>query len=153
MKADKKWNNADDAEAAVDKAPVGRYAADGAGDEGEWNHAGAGNHPELEYPFVTYGVDKWTDEGDGNDDMREGEPVGAIGHERVVSVRLRDCGVDAAKPGVECGFAVQWRRRAHLENSIEQSCLPFEGEGRDATEHKSNDEEHEPEPDLAGKTG
>ena len=72
VEADEERDDADDTEAAVDEAPVGRYPPDGSGNEGERNYTGTGDDTELQYPLVADGVDERTDEGDGDDEMGEG---------------------------------------------------------------------------------
>jgi len=72
VEADEERDDADDTEAAVDEAPVGRYPPDGSGDEGEREHSDAGDDTELQYPLVADRVDEWADEGDGNDEVGEG---------------------------------------------------------------------------------
>lgn len=55
--ADEERNDAEDAEAAVDQAPVRGYAPDGSGDEGERDDARAGDDSELKNPFIGDGID------------------------------------------------------------------------------------------------
>lgn len=43
--------------------------------------------------------------------------------------------------------------RIYMEDAIEDSCLAFEWEGGDAAEGESDDEEDEPEADLAEAMG
>lgn len=53
--ADEKWNDANDAEAPVDEAPVGRNSADGAGDDGKRYDTDACDHTKNEHPLVAQG--------------------------------------------------------------------------------------------------
>ena len=102
--ADEERHHPDYAEAAVDEAPVGRYSADRSSDEGERIDANACDYAELNDPFVADGVDERTNEGNGDDQMCESEPVSAICHEWIISIGLNDAIMYTAKPGVECGF-------------------------------------------------
>ena len=53
MEADEKGDGSDDAEAAVNETPGEWDATEWAGDEGKRDHGDAGDHAELEHPFVT----------------------------------------------------------------------------------------------------
>lgn len=79
--------SADEAEAAVDKAPVERDAADGAGDQREEEDADGAEDAPGDDPAVADGVDVGADEDDRNDDVCEGEPVGAVAEEGEAGVR------------------------------------------------------------------
>src|SRR6185437_7071926 len=78
--------SADEAEAAVDEAPVGRDAADGAGDQREEEDADGVDEPPGNDPFVADGIEPGADEDNRDDDVGEGEPVGSVGEEWVASV-------------------------------------------------------------------
>jgi hypothetical protein len=145
VEAEEEGNDAEDAEAAVDETPIGRYTPDGSGDEGERDHPGARNDSELEDPFVADGINERADESNGDDEMGEGEPVGTVGHEWVGLVGVDYAIVDSAKPGVQGGFAGGWWGLGHVEYSIEDRSLVLEGKCGDAAEDQSHDEENEPE--------
>jgi len=147
VEADEERDCPEDAKAAVDEAPVGLYAPDWPGDEGERNDAGTGDDAELEYPFVSDGIDQRTDEGDGDDEMSECQPVSSVGHEGVGLVGTDDAVVNAAEPGVKGWFAGRWRRRTHMEDLIEDCGFALQREGGDAAQDQSDDEEDEPETD------
>ena len=140
--ADEERDHADYAEAAVDEAPVGRDSADGTGDQGERNDSDAGDDAELQDPFVADWIDEPAKEGDGDDQVSEGWPVGAVRHEWVGLVRMDDTLMDAAEPGVEGGFAVEWGCGCDVEDLVEECGFAFEGEGCDAADHQPNDEEY-----------
>ena len=148
MEADEERDDADDTEAAVDETPPGWNAAYWSGDEGQRNYTGTGDDAELEYPLVADGVNERTDEGDGDDEVGEGEPIGSVSHEWVGAVGVDDAVVNAAEPCVEGGFAEEWCR-THMEDLIQDCGFAFEREGSDAAEDQSNDEEDEPEADAA----
>ena len=61
--------------------------------------------PKTSTHLLRTGSIERADEGDGDDEVGEGKPVGAVGHEGVVAVGVDDAFVDAAEPGVEGGFA------------------------------------------------
>ena len=84
IEADEKRNGSEDTEAAVDETPGEGNASDGTGDQGERNDRDAGDQAELENPLVADGVAQRAEEGNGKDKVREGEPVGSVGEERVV---------------------------------------------------------------------
>jgi hypothetical protein len=56
---DEEAEAAEDAEAAVDEAPIEGDAADGPGDQGEEGDAGAGDETPGEKPFVADGIYVW----------------------------------------------------------------------------------------------
>ena len=114
--------SADDAEAAIDEAPVERDAADGAGEEREEEDAGARDDAPGDDPLVTDGIDEWADVGDGDDDVREGEPVGAVGEKWVAGVGVGEGVVDAEKPGVEGGSGAPRSKCAEMRMRRPSSC-------------------------------
>jgi len=149
VEADEERDDADHAEAAIDETPVRRYAADGSGDESKGDDTCAGYQAELEYPLIADGIYERTDESDGDDEVGEGEPIGAVGHERIRLVGVDDAVVNAAEPCVQGGFAGGWLCRTYMKDLIQDCGLALEREGGDAAEDESNDEEYEPESDPA----
>ena len=144
MEADEERDDSHYAEGAVNQAPVGWYSADRAGDEGEGDDSDAGDDAELDDPLVTDGVDEWTEEGNRDNDMGEGQPVGAVGHKGIGLIGVNDPVVYASQPGVQGGFA-RWRRsRGHVEEAIENVRFVFQRKGSDAAEDQPNDEENKP---------
>ena len=95
---DQERNSAEDAEAAIDEAPRHGDASDRSGDEGKRDHAGARDQTKLDNPLVADGVNIGTDERDGDDNVRERQPVGAVRQERVARVCGAECGFDSFKP-------------------------------------------------------
>jgi hypothetical protein len=145
VEADEKGDGSEDAEAAVDGTPEGRDAAEGAGDEGERNDGDASDHAELEHPFVADGIAQRAEEGDGQDEVGEGEPVGSVGEERVVEVGVKESGVNSCDPKDD--------RVGKDGIGVEEGCQPggflLEREGGEAAEDEPKDEEGEPEADGA----
>jgi len=99
--------------------PVEGDAADRTGDEGERTDTGAGNESEVEYPFVADRIRLRTDESYSDDEMAEGKPVCAVGHEGIVAVGDSDAFVHAAEPAVELGFVASGRCRGYVKDAIE----------------------------------
>jgi hypothetical protein len=149
VEADEERDDADDAEAAVDETPVWRNAANGSGNEGEGDDSSAGDDAELEYPPVAERVDERTDERNGNDEVGEGQPVRAIGHEGVSLVGLHDAIVNAAEPGMKGGLAGGWGHWGDVEDSVQGGGFGLERKGSDAAEGQSGYEQDEPEADSA----
>lgn len=143
--AEEERDDADDAEAAVDCAPVGRNSADGAGDEGEWNDSDAGDDSELKNPLVAHGIAERAEKRDGDDEMSEGQPVRAVGHEGIVAVGIDDSVVNAAKPGMEGGFAGRRGRRGNMKDAVEHAGFALQREGGEAAQHQADDEERQPD--------
>jgi len=96
--ADHEWQSTEDAKATVDKTPRQRDATDLAGDERERNDAGAGNQAEGDNPLVADRIDVGTNECNGDGEMSEGKPVGAISEEGIERVRVAESVVDAFDP-------------------------------------------------------
>lgn len=141
VEADEKGDGSEDSEAAVDETPGEGNAAKRAGEEGEGNDSDAGDDAELENPLVADGVAQWAEEGDGEDKVREGQPVGSVGKEWVVDAVGVECRVNPVKP--EDHAAGQHRISA---NKFSQPAgFLFEREGGDAAEDQSGDEERKPD--------
>lgn len=139
--------SADDAEAAVDEAPPGRDAADGAGDQREKEDAGGADEAEGDDPFVADRVEVWADEEDRDDDVGEGQPVGAVGEEGITGVGVGEGVVDAEEPGVEGGrVLLEVEMRGDADEEVE---LVLEREGGDAAEEEAEDDDREPDADGA----
>lgn len=136
VEADEKRDGPEYAEAAVDETPGQRDPSELAGDKGEGNDRDAGDDTELEDPFVADGIAQGAEERDGEDEVREAKPVGAIGEEWVVDVVDVECRVNPLKP--ECDFIGEYRIFA---NKFSQpSGFLFEREGGEAAEDQSSDE-------------
>lgn len=134
--------SADNAEAAIDEAPVERDAADGACDECEKEDAGRVDESPRDDPLVADGIEPWADEGDGDDDVGEGEPVGAVGEEWIAGVGVGEGVVDAEKPVVESGCVFgEVEVSGEADDEVE---LVLEREGRDAAEEEAEDDDREP---------
>ena len=71
-KGDEERDAAEEAETAVDEAPVDGDSADWAGYEREERDGSAGYESELDDPLVADGVAEGTDECDGEDEVGEG---------------------------------------------------------------------------------
>ena len=139
--ADEKGDGSEDAEAAVDETPGEGNASERAGDEGEGNDCDAGDDAELKDPLVADGVAQGAEEGNGEDKVREGQPVGSVGEERVVEAGVEESGVNPFKP--ECNVAGQ--HRISLNKISQPAGFLFEREGGDAAENQSGDEERKPD--------
>ncbi len=77
----KEWDDADDAEGTIYEAPTEGNSTDGASNQSQRNDEHAGNHPELDHPNIFDRIAERTNEGNRQDEVREGEPVGAVGEE------------------------------------------------------------------------
>ena len=74
-------------------------------------------------------------------------------HEGVGLVRVDDAFMHTAKPGVEGRFANWWDGGCDLNDLIEECGFAFDGEGCNAAEDESDDEENQPEADSAEMMG
>lgn len=145
-----KWNQceaAEEAEAAVDEPPEEGDAAGGAGSEGEEWDAEAAESGPLENPLVADGILPWADEGGGDAEVREGEPVCAVGEEGVagrgVGEGVADTGEPVEKRG---GVGVEMDRAGDPD---EPCCFVHEGERGNAAEDKAGDDDREVDADAA----
>src|SRR5689334_2986820 len=76
-------NHAEDSEGAIDGAPEEGDVADWPGDQGEWQHEGARQHPELHDPDVPHRVLQGAEKRECDHEMPERQPVRAVREERV----------------------------------------------------------------------
>src|SRR6185437_6708171 len=148
-KAEEERQDANDAKAAIDKAPIERNAADGTGDQSQRQYTDTGNDSENEDPLVAHRIDQWAEECEGDHEMPEGEPVRAIGHEGIVAIGIRHALVDAPQPAVEGRFAGGGRGGSHAEDPVQSGCFVLEREGRDAAENQAGDEKRQPDANLS----
>ena len=82
------------------------------------------------------------DEGSGDGEVAEGEPVGSVGDEGVVLVVVLEAGLDGAEPGGEAAVAL-------AEPLDEEVDLPGEREGGYSADDYAEDEPSEEDPDSA----
>ena len=87
---DEKRDGSEDAETAVNETPEQRDATERAGDESEGNDRDAGDYAELKHPSVAHWVSQWPEKGDGENEMGEGKPVGAIGEEGIAEAGIAE---------------------------------------------------------------
>ena len=139
-------DDADDAEGAIDQSPPDGDAADFTEDEGVRNDEEAGDDAEIDDPEVADGIAEWTDENDGDDEMAEGEPVGAVEHEWIAGVGVEDAGVDGLDP-----FADGGRKIEAMNEAMEEAKFGDEGDGSGAADEEAEDDDGEPEADLPEK--
>src|ERR1700679_423832 len=76
--AEQHRHEAEDAEGAIDQAPPEGDAAQTAEGEGEGDDEDAGDRAEIEQPLVADGVAQGANKDEGDDEMAEGQPVGAV---------------------------------------------------------------------------
>ena len=99
-------DEADDAEGAIDQAPPDGDAADFAEDEGVGNDEEARDDAEVDDPEIADGIAECADERNGDGEMAEGEPVGAVEHEGIAGVGVEDASVNSLNPFADGGMAV-----------------------------------------------
>jgi hypothetical protein len=130
---------AENAKATVDEAPIEGYAADGTGNEREQGDARAGDKSEGKEELIADRVDPRANEGNTDDEVREGEPVCSVGKERIVGVRISEREVDTVEPGVEL-----WGVLSQVEvssNAGDEGELVLEREGCDAAKEETEDDD------------
>jgi hypothetical protein len=98
VEADEEGDGSEDTEAAIDETPGERDATELTSDECERDDGNAGDDAELDHPLVADGIAQRAEEGDGEDEVREGEPVCAVGEEGVAETGFLQCVVDLIDP-------------------------------------------------------
>ena len=97
-KANDQRDRAKYTETAIDKPPENRNAANRPGDKGEEDNGDAGDDAELKHPLVAKRVSQGTEESNGEDEMGEGEPVGAVGEEGIAEAGIAEGATDLRDP-------------------------------------------------------
>ena len=136
-------DDADDSEGAIEEAPPEGDAADTAKDEGVGNDEKAGDDAEIDNPEVADGIAERADKSDGDDEMAEGEPVGAVEKEGIAGVAIEDAGVDGLDPFADCG-----RELEAMDKAMEEIQLADERDGGGAADDEADDDDGEPEADA-----
>lgn len=144
---DEQAEAAEDAEATVDETPVEGDAAHRAGDERKQRDASAGEEPPGDDPAVADGVEVRADEGQSDDQVGEGEPVGAVGEEWVTRVGVGEGLFDEDEPAVEGGCVVGEVKMSGDTDGEGEFVL--ERKGRDAADDKADYHDGQPDPDEA----
>src|SRR5688572_7069899 len=93
-------DEAEKAERAVDEPPAERNAAHFAHNEGEGNDEHAGDHAELDDPDVFDGITQWADERNGDNEVTEGKPVGAVTDEWIFGISIDQAVAHFDDPGM-----------------------------------------------------
>lgn len=141
--AEQKGKSAEDGKGGVDEAPEERDAADRAGDEGQEKDAGAADEAEVDDPLVADRVAIGAEEEDGEEEMGECEPIGAVGEEGGGDGGGGEGEMDAEDPFKEWGTGAEV---GGAGEEIEQELgLADEGKGGEAAEHQADDHESEAE--------
>src|SRR5579863_8354163 len=96
--AEKQWNDAHRAKAAIDETPGKRNSAERPGNKRERNDSGTCDEAKGDDPFVPDRVDPRPNERHCNHEMGKGEPVRSVSNERVSGIRLGDSAVDFIDP-------------------------------------------------------
>ena len=96
---DPEREEAENTEAAVDRAPPKWNAADRAADERSRNDESARDHPGTKQPEIAHGIDPGAEHENGDYEMAKREPIGAVRYERIGLVGVLEPLVDARYPG------------------------------------------------------
>jgi len=132
---------AENAEGAIDQAPVERDAADFPGDEREGNHADAAHETALQHPVRFERFEKRADKKHRDAKMPERQPVGAVREKGKMFLVLfqrekhpRDPMLQSAQLRKICGVGDTQPRGEEPEFGEERK-------GGDAAQNQSDDEE------------
>ena len=136
-------DEADDAEGAIDQAPPDGDAADFAEDEGVGNDEEARDDAEVDDPEIADGIAECADERNGDGEMAEGEPVGAVEHEGIAGVGVEDASVNSLNP-----FADGGREIEAVDEAMEKVEFADERDGGGAADDEAEDDDGKPEADA-----
>jgi hypothetical protein len=140
---DEKGDDPADGEGHVDELPAQGESTDGPGDQCKRDDADAGDHPPLQDPDVADRVTQRADEGDRDDQVREGQPVSAVSDEWVRLVGGRESLRDPVDPELEPARGV--RDTGLLQDARGEGEFMSQRERGDATDdqpHHDNDDPH-----------
>ena len=82
--AEIEWNGTQDAKGTIDQPPPERNAAQVPEHQRPRDDERAGDQPEINQPTVPHRVTPGANERDRDDDVSEGQPVGAVEQRRVL---------------------------------------------------------------------
>lgn len=145
LEAIEEGEGAEDAEGAIDETPVERDAADRAAEEGVGQNKEAGDQAGVEDPDVADRVNERTDEKAGDDDVGEGEPIGAVRVPWVAGIDVAEAITDGEEPLVEPVGGGSWGKVLDAAPAGEEAEFPIQRKGGDAAGDEGEDEEGEDE--------
>ena len=132
---------------AVHEPPAQGDPPDLPGDQREGDDARAGDEPEVDHPDVPDGVAERPEERHGDHEVGEGEPVGAVGEERMPPVRLGERVPRPQDPGREAR-RLRGRGVRH-SRAREEPQFRLEGERGQAAQDEADDEDPEDDADRS----
>ena len=135
------WQDANDAERAVDELPVKRDLADRAADQCQRDHRDAGKDPGVEVRPCSERIDQRVDKERGNDDVAKGEPVRPVADPWILGVGVCQTMFDGKYPKHQPPVAFGAGSGADTQELGQEIQLPQQGKGRDATDDQADDEE------------
>ena len=103
MEAIKKRNGAENPKRTIEQPPLERDIAHVSANERERNHGAARNESTPKHPGVADRVAKWSDEEQRDDEMTEGQPVGAVTDKWKSSVGFLETEEDEGEPTLKPG--------------------------------------------------
>ena len=136
-----------DPEQAVDAAPPQGNPAQRTEHHRPRDHQHPGQHGELVEPAVAHGILPRPDEYQRNHDMPEGQPVGAVPHERRRPIGGHDPAVGLGQPLRDKPRHPPTRREVRPEPSRPQIKLRPDRNRRQAADHQPDHDERRPEPE------
>lgn len=116
-----------------------------ASDKRERENSGARDQAEGDHPSIADGIDVWTDERDGDDEMSKRKPIGAVCEEGVASICHTEPLVNSLDPRQQMNGLSNRPYRDAIKKGHERTEFGLEWKGRDAAQQQSDDEQSEPE--------
>ena len=147
--AEQERESAEDGEAGVDALPEKGDTAERTGDEGEKKNAATADEAEVDDPAVADGIVIRAEEEDGEEDVGEGQPVGAVGEEGRCQKAGGERAVDAQDSVKERGAGAEVDGEGEV---IEQPLrLAKERKGSQAVKKEGDHDDGETETDAGEK--
>src|ERR1041385_362821 len=109
-------------------------------EQSERHDKGTSDEARLQDPNIPHRVEEWTDEEDGEDEMRESQPVRAVGQPWMPRVTFAETIPDGQDPSVKAVAGI--RRRDSLKTAQFDDLLKLELE-RECGDAAQNQGEHE----------
>src|SRR5262245_55348397 len=100
---------AEDSERAVDQAPTHRDLANRSTNQRQRDYQQTSQESRLQDPHVPRGIDECPEEENGQDKVRECQPVGAVSQPGILGITVAETVSDSENPSVEADRSVSRR--------------------------------------------
>lgn len=142
--AEPKRDDSKNSKRAINQSPAERDSSDASHHQRERHDERASNHSELDNPNVFHRVAQRPDERDGDDEVRERQPVRSVSDEWILGVGCNERVTHLEQPADE---AAVFRVVVSPGNSRKQLEFGFQRDGRCTADDQPNDEQEKEQPD------